>query len=889
MTNNRCVHYLVLAFVCFFTVQNSQAAVFELDLYTLKEPRTITGNFFNDYDIFETCEVEIDDAVIKPNAFVEIHSDEFKRLTCTIKGNHGTYTFTYGSEIKRDYWRGATASSPYQYGLLFDSEGKPLRFDSPQLSTANLVGFYDTEGREEPDGTVNIVGAPFLDPKIHDTYDIPAAILLEPTVVNGVQRERGEWLRSDLVPPGASAALVNGEISFDEGFYDVDGNSIQGLKLGHYLSFDQKLRAPQVRITQAVFQDKNSNDPIILVHERTTAIIVNKGSLEASFIQLSIRDENDQVIFQASDSFFEPGPSDIEKIFYCDEFQNYCNLEEGKPYNLIISINKGGGNISEHVKKIKIAKTLPLIAPLVFLYHPTAAGCANFQCQELPDVKVYRNMAENFIQKIFPVPDDGFSLKNKNNIGNMSLDLDSAIMGERKLPGDVTNVKTDSCRDNNGDPVIFQSSASFDRDVQNLMVMRDFYGFKRLSVAVPEGYFAYHNFPNGVTGSIYIDRNDAIYPLAFAEYKLDTFGATLAQELAHTFGLKDSYDQTKVLYDPSKNACVLSLEDSHRGPRVNGFDVYAALNTPAEINNARDFMGAGNADKYWVSQDNWLQLVNAFDKDGVDPQLARIQFQIDKNGGYNLHKWLIFDGIAREIPSGGTFVVQTVDYEGNISSQFNFEPSYKILLNFGVGERNTALVSFQVPFASTDRYIVVKDDNGNQLFKVDAIIKVSNDFLAAIPDGCLINGTSDKNTVNTLLVEINNLSSSNKFRDAFIKAESLNDLLNSNTLDSNPFDSSRTDNCNYLEAFVPTRTEFLSISQKLVEILGARVDASLLIGDLDHDGDVDRDDLDILMAHRNQPDSGEDDPMDLDGDGQITGLDARILTQLCTRPRCATE
>lgn len=59
-------------------------------------------------------------------------------------------------------------------------------------------------------------------------------------------------------------------------------------------------------------------------------------------------------------------------------------------------------------------------------------------------------------------------------------------------------------------------------------------------------------------------------------------------------------------------------------------------------------------------------------------------------------------------------------------------------------------------------------------------------------------------------------------------------------------------------------------------------------GDLDRDGDVDRDDLNIILAARNTPASGPDDPRDLDGDGMITMLDTRKLVLLCTRSRCAT-
>ncbi len=61
-----------------------------------------------------------------------------------------------------------------------------------------------------------------------------------------------------------------------------------------------------------------------------------------------------------------------------------------------------------------------------------------------------------------------------------------------------------------------------------------------------------------------------------------------------------------------------------------------------------------------------------------------------------------------------------------------------------------------------------------------------------------------------------------------------------------------------------------------------------IIGDLDNDGDVDRNDINILLSYRNQPASACPD-CDIDGDGIITVLDARKIVLLCTRPRCATE
>jgi len=60
-------------------------------------------------------------------------------------------------------------------------------------------------------------------------------------------------------------------------------------------------------------------------------------------------------------------------------------------------------------------------------------------------------------------------------------------------------------------------------------------------------------------------------------------------------------------------------------------------------------------------------------------------------------------------------------------------------------------------------------------------------------------------------------------------------------------------------------------------------------GDLNGDGRVDKDDLNIILAVLNTLSTGPHDARDLNGDGVINALDARILVTLCTSVGCATQ
>ena len=57
--------------------------------------------------------------------------------------------------------------------------------------------------------------------------------------------------------------------------------------------------------------------------------------------------------------------------------------------------------------------------------------------------------------------------------------------------------------------------------------------------------------------------------------------------------------------------------------------------------------------------------------------------------------------------------------------------------------------------------------------------------------------------------------------------------------------------------------------------------------DADQDGDVDRNDINLIFAARNTPASGPNDPRDFDKNGTITVNDARACALWCNKPQCA--
>lgn len=79
-----------------------------------------------------------------------------------------------------------------------------------------------------------------------------------------------------------------------------------------------------------------------------------------------------------------------------------------------------------------------------------------------------------------------------------------------------------------------------------------------------------------------------------------------------------------------------------------------------------------------------------------------------------------------------------------------------------------------------------------------------------------------------------------------------------------------------------------SIGSEIVEAtLEVAVDVPATPGDINGDGFVDRNDVNLTLAARNQTATGPDDPRDMNGDGVINVLDARAVILACDLPGCA--
>ena len=883
---------VIASLIVFLIFQSAAIAkTFELDLYVQTDPRFLSGDFFRDYRIIETCTVKIADEAIGPNEFVNINNPDFKSFSCTLPGNVGTYTFSYGADIAApDFWRGQ--DDDYDYGLLFDGAGNPLRFDSPQFSTSNLVGWYDIENRDTPEGP-NIAGAPFLDPIVQDRFDIPAAVLLEPTVILGTERPRGDTVSSDLVPPGGNAALVNGEFTFFEGFTDPDGNSIQGARYGKFLSFDQRLRPPEVKITQAVFSDE---EPIELIANRRTAVVVQLNSathLSEQFeLEMEIVDPT-LVLPGVPGSGVVHGPVIVSSdstsrgnnhvAFFCGIENNYCDLEFGEEYVVRVTIDKAG-DIGEVYSGVPVEKrmrysivTKPMVVAFIEL-DPILC----FSCGVSSDLRSeFQIRNARFLRSVFPIADSSFTVKEASR----SLSVYAA--------GIDTTFKTDENGCQSVDPrgVI----NDLDRLRKNLLKnFSSFAGEKHLSGVASFNYWGFHNYNDQLGVSLPEIPNVSIISLPPSGGSTDITindEFLLAHEVSHTDSFKIDHD----------GVVTGECEDKFiwNDTRIEGFDIYKG-DSGESVDGAVDYMlGAGSIveaetltglgvagdQKRWVNDANWSKLLAQFTNQQIDPTLLMLSLVLSRDGSAELEELAVLNGFPNTLPPGETQVqVVFEDHQGQIIAEESVAVNFDAFVEGKQISVQEMPVSFSIVYPNGSAKILVYSKEGDLLLSKDPVIEVIESLArnwSEAPNECL---SIPADTFNASMANF---------------AQGVSELVvseNSQVFDGieawRMFLAQNVDRqCDLFGTNIGIIDDTFVALDVVAEELSLRPgfeEPELIPGDLDLDGDVDRDDLTILLASRNQPADGPDDPKDLDGDGTITGLDARKLTQLCTRPRCAT-
>lgn len=75
--------------------------------------------------------------------------------------------------------------------------------------------------------------------------------------------------------------------------------------------------------------------------------------------------------------------------------------------------------------------------------------------------------------------------------------------------------------------------------------------------------------------------------------------------------------------------------------------------------------------------------------------------------------------------------------------------------------------------------------------------------------------------------------------------------------------------------------------KNLTAIVNVVVAEQKLRGDFNGDGSINVDDVNYINSYLNQTATGPQDARDLNGDGKINALDARVLTTICSKSRCA--
>ncbi|MEZ5492411.1 MAG: PEP-CTERM sorting domain-containing protein [Gammaproteobacteria bacterium] len=198
-----------------------QATPFDIKFWdtTPSAPGTPPATNIADATLVTTGTMTINDSAIAPGAFVTFESGDITQFLVEYNDRDGNpLSFDYHTDIT-SYFDDA------DFGVLFDSAGEFLRFDSPLFTFSNSTVLVDDEN---PNPTSGFFAA-FL--TIFDDDDLSYGYLLEDATFGGVSYSAGDFVDPTLFPtynvalfPNAwdstGAVQITGPRQF-EGFIEV--------------------------------------------------------------------------------------------------------------------------------------------------------------------------------------------------------------------------------------------------------------------------------------------------------------------------------------------------------------------------------------------------------------------------------------------------------------------------------------------------------------------------------------------------------------------------------------------------------------------------------------------------------------------------------------------
>ncbi len=502
-------------------------------------------------------------------------------------------------------------------------------------------------------------------------------------------------------------------------------------------------------------------------------------------------------------------------------------------------IKESNENNNYEKKPFNVLKT-NLIFPYVFNVQP---GCASDPNPCIDAKNNFFNLVEesnHLIWELFPLS----NTQNPMFGGAIGVGDSFPIVGKDNI---VSITKPTVCGEKTFSKGVWDDLLRLDNDRGSS---------KRIVGVVPNSYFAFHKLP-GVLGVWFPSIKTSV---------LSVVGSTEtpAHELMHTFGADEGYK------DCGKTPS---------GQEVRGYNV----NTNMFVVGAYDLMDKENkkGQRIWINQMNWDLAAKGLSKITPDPELLHISALLAEDGIHELKSWTILDGTPDDIEPGD-YSVEFYDATRNIIDTIPFQTGFMAHIEpFGTLSVPFAPISFNVLFPELTTEIIIRDSEEQVLFVVEPLIKLINDSIIELdsaPGPCFIDKNSLIAKLNALSLEYQEYYIDRKFMAAGNAAVEMRSEAEHGLIDD----------CNTRPAL--TKDKVLKILDSIERRLNSIADPiESILGDLDSDSDVDRDDLNIILVARNTPASGPNDPRDLDGDSMITALDARKLTQLCTRPRCATE